>query len=201
MRARLLPLDKCPTSRWSGGVTRELLIWPLQATYRDRDFLFRLSVATLENAVSTYTRLPGVRRKLMLLKGRLELHHDGGEPHVLDPFQQLSFLGEWNTTCAGTGCDFNLMLRETARGEIAPLFLAAGEQMHLPLCPDMDEQRFLLIYPQLGAVMLNCSAFTGRLETGAVFLAQLDHGNTLDDLTVINDSSAPFCGAMATVEL
>lgn len=36
------------TSVWSGGKTTEMYMYPQTASYRDRNFLFRISSATVE---------------------------------------------------------------------------------------------------------------------------------------------------------
>ena len=62
---------------WSGGTTTELFIYPEGATYEDRNFKFRLSIATVESETSEFTPLAGVKRTLMLLHGELTLKHEG----------------------------------------------------------------------------------------------------------------------------
>ena len=65
------------TSRWSGGETTELLIWPRDAVYGQRDFLFRVSSATVELNESTFTALPDYHRLIATLEGTITLCHDG----------------------------------------------------------------------------------------------------------------------------
>ena len=43
------------TTKWSGGLTTQLGIAPAGAVYADRDFLWRLSSATVEDAESCPT--------------------------------------------------------------------------------------------------------------------------------------------------
>lgn len=54
------------TNNWSGGTTTQLAIYPKDAEYKKRNFLFRISTATVETKESEFTKLPGVSRKLIL---------------------------------------------------------------------------------------------------------------------------------------
>ena len=45
-------------SNWTGGKTRQLAIFPENASYLERNFLWRLSSATCEKEESQFTRLP-----------------------------------------------------------------------------------------------------------------------------------------------
>ena len=53
----LTPADYLTTS-WSGGTTTQLTIAPAGAVYADRDFLWRVSSATVELDESDFTALP-----------------------------------------------------------------------------------------------------------------------------------------------
>lgn len=54
------------TSKWSGGSTTELYIYPPQAVYREGNFKCRISSATVEVEKSDFTSLPGVKRYLSI---------------------------------------------------------------------------------------------------------------------------------------
>ena len=64
------------TSNWSGGITTELFIYPREADYKKRDFLFRLSSATVDLDRSDFTPLPGFFRFISPLNGDLKISHD-----------------------------------------------------------------------------------------------------------------------------
>ena len=57
------------TTKWSGGLTTQLGIAPASAVYADRDFLWRLSSATVEDAESDFTALPDYERLISTLEG------------------------------------------------------------------------------------------------------------------------------------
>ena len=120
------------TSRWSGGTTTELLIWPEGASYASREFAVRISSAVVELAESDFTPLPGVTRYITPLSGGFTLTHPGKAPVVMGPLAApYRFSGEESTHCVGTATDFNLMLKDTA-GEMR---LAAGKT---PVCPGLN---------------------------------------------------------------
>ena len=64
------------TTEWSGGLTTELSIAPEGSVYADRDFMWRLSSATVELEESDFTSLPDYDRIIMTLKGDISLSHN-----------------------------------------------------------------------------------------------------------------------------
>ena len=120
------------TSRWSGGTTTELLIWPEGACYATRAFQVRISSAVVELAESDFTPLAGVTRYITPLAGGFTLTHPGKEPVVMGPLAApYRFSGEESTHCVGTATDFNLMLK----GVEGEMCLAAGRT---PVCPGLN---------------------------------------------------------------
>ena len=78
----------------------------------DRDFLWRLSSATVEDAESDFTALPDYERLISTLEGTIELNHNGGEKLTLNPYEVHRFDGGDDTHSWGRCRDFNLMLRK-----------------------------------------------------------------------------------------
>ena len=74
------------TSTWSGGTTTELYLYPENGSYAARDFLFRISSATVDLPESDFTALPGVERYITPLAGSFTLTHPVASPV------------EWNST-------------------------------------------------------------------------------------------------------
>lgn len=109
----LTPADYL-TTKWSGGLTTQLAIAPAGAVYAERDFLWRLSSATVEDAESTFTALPDYERLISTLAGEIELSHNGGERFALRPYEVHRFDGADDTRSWGRCRDFNLMLRKGA---------------------------------------------------------------------------------------
>ena len=132
MKAVLLPAPR--VSRWSGGQTAEIALWPPESSYARRDFLWRLSSATVECETSVFTSLPDYDRVIALLYGDLTLDV-AGQTVPLGLCQPYAFDGGPPVTSTGCAVDFNLMLRKgKCTGEMRPLhsgelFLTAGEHL------------------------------------------------------------------------
>lgn len=112
MKITKIAASEQSVSRWSGGTTTQLAIYPAQAVYAERDFIWRLSSAVVELPESDFTLLPDYDRILMILDGELELSHDGGEMYTLHALEQTSFDGASHTFSRGQVTDFNLMMRK-----------------------------------------------------------------------------------------
>ena len=124
-----LPEDEIHTSRWSGGSTTEFLIFPGGADYAKRDFLWRISSATVEAEESDFTALPDYDRFITPLEGGMRLSIDGAEGIDLKPLDILAFDGALVTHSEGICKDFNLMLRKgKARGGMEALQLSEDWQ-------------------------------------------------------------------------
>lgn len=136
------------TTKWSGGLTTQLGIAPEGAVYADRDFLWRLSSATVEDAESNFTALPDYERLISTLEGTIELSHNGGEKLTLRPYEVHRFDGGDDTHSWGRCRDFNLMLRkEKCEGRMRGEHLVKGEHRSVRGCKGMT-----LIYCGAGEV-------------------------------------------------
>ena len=82
---RILHLKKkdYATSRWSGGTTTQLYLYPEDGSYAQRRFQIRVSSAAVELEESDFTPLPGVDRWITPLAGGFTLTHPGREPVVM----------------------------------------------------------------------------------------------------------------------
>jgi uncharacterized protein len=121
------------TTKWSGGTTTELLIYPSDSNYSERSFKWRISSAKIEDSQSIFTHLPGITRHIMITSGQITLSHKCKYEKVLAPFEQDSFMGEWETKSFGMGTDFNLMLTGGFNGKLKAYFLKEDEQIDIIL--------------------------------------------------------------------
>lgn len=147
------------TTQWSGGSTTQLAIAPTGAVYADRDFLWRISSATVELDESDFTPLPDYHRFISTVRGDMVLSHNGGEELTLHPGDIHEFEGGDTTHSRGRCTDFNLMLRKgKADGSIRSLFLA-GEVNEFSPDPRSEQ---LLIYCASGkcAILYNNMEYT-----------------------------------------
>ena len=104
--------DDFSISRWSGGETRELLLLPKDASYKERNFSFRLSSATIDVPCSTFTHLKGIKRFITPLTNPFLLEVNGDKPFLLFPLEVFEFSGSDEVRSYGMSVDFNLMLDE-----------------------------------------------------------------------------------------
>ncbi len=108
---RRLCKDDYITSEWSGGTTTQIAIYPESEKYVDRNFLWRISSATIDVDVSDFTLLYDYNRFIATLDKGIELHQDG-EVYKLEPLEIHYFDGGMSTKSFGRCRDFNLMLRK-----------------------------------------------------------------------------------------
>ena len=150
---KLRPADYT-VSTWSGGTTTQIAIAPEGARYAERDFLWRVSSATVELEESDFTPLPDYLRQIATLEGEITLRHKGGAPLRLRPYEVHAFDGADDTHSVGRCRDFNLMLRrDAAEGEMEALCLDRGSRV-LPGDPRGGEQ------------LLFCARGDCRVESG-----------------------------------
>lgn len=149
MNVTVLQPSDYNTSKWSGGSTTQLFILPQTATYADRNFDFRISSAKVEVAESTFTPLPTINRKLMVLEGEITVTHENHHKKTLKQFDTDAFSGDWKTTTIGTCTDFNLMTRSGLNSELIHQQLQANHYHKL----EMDEHcKTLCIYVHSGSL-------------------------------------------------
>ncbi len=120
------------TSAWSGGETTQLYISPKSANYKALDFQIRLSSATVTIEESTFSKLPEVDRKLMILEGKIMLSHEGMPPKELSAFVDVaSFKGDWKTSAKGTCTDFNVMTKGNLKSKLWSAHLEENQTLFL----------------------------------------------------------------------
>ena len=77
-------------SLWAGGSSSQICIWPPEADYAQRNFLYRISTAVAEtDDWSDYTMLPGVCRHLLMLDGEAEVCHESGTV-LMKPYEPVN---------------------------------------------------------------------------------------------------------------
>lgn len=127
MNMTLLRPEDYVTTEWSGGTTTQLAIAPGDAVYADREFLWRLSSATVDLEESDFTPLPDYHRWISTLRGDMLLSHNGGAQLTLRPYDVHEFDGGDDTHSWGKCRDFNLMLRKgKADGSLRAIRLSGG---------------------------------------------------------------------------
>lgn len=162
------------TSKWSGGTTTELCIYPKDSLYVDRNFKWRLSSAKVEVEKSTFTSLPGISRIIMIIEGEILLKHKGHHNAMLKAFEQDSFSGEWTTTSFGKVTDFNLMMAQGYNGKLEPIFFNEGEVKDIILYKNVnDALRFSQITEVFYVVEGEVEIITGTNEKTNLYKGDL----------------------------
>lgn len=133
IRIEIVKKAQYNTSKWSGGITTELLIYPSQSKYSDRSFKWRISCAKVEATESTFTHLPGITRHIMITDGSVILDHQNKYKKRLEQFGKDSFMGDWKTKSYGKATDFNLMLVDGFNGKLETYFLKEEEKIDINL--------------------------------------------------------------------
>ena len=123
MKYRIIKPEEYETGVWSGGTTTQLAIYPPGASYADRNFIFRLSSATVDTEQSEFTHLPDYDRWLMIFEGSARLVHSSERAVTLNPYDCDAFDGGISTVSFGKVTDYNLMLRKGGAGSMKAIDL------------------------------------------------------------------------------
>lgn len=95
---------------WAGGSTTEIMIFPQDSSYHQRNFQWRLSFATITQQLSVFTKLSGFYRKTLVLEGQLKLMHEGHHSVSLNTLEQDHYSGDWQTTSEGLVTNLNIIM-------------------------------------------------------------------------------------------
>lgn len=111
MNIHVLHKENSKASVWSGGLTYEYIIYPKTAQYTDRDFIFRISSATIEETPSEFTKFKGYYRYLVMLDNRLNIEINK-EKRTYEKYEIMEFNSDDDVTSYTKGIDFNWMVSE-----------------------------------------------------------------------------------------
>ncbi len=178
MKYRTVPRAELSTNRWSGGATTQLAIWPENALYADRSFVWRVSSATIEDEESDFTLLPGYVRILMVLDGALSLIHEHGQPVPLGRFGQARFYGGVHTLSRGRATDLNLMFRTGADGFVEALHIPVGRNAAIALHSQAYTRHSEIFYVYEGGVAVTLpNGETAVVRDGGVLTVHCGDGD------------------------
>lgn len=192
MNMTLLRPEDYITTQWSGGTTTQLAIAPKGAVYAERDFLWRLSSATVDLEESDFTALPDYHRWISTLRGDMTLTHNGGEALTLHPYDVHEFEGSDDTHSWGKCKDFNLMLRkEKADGSIRSIRVSGGA---FSFRTPAQANSMTLLYCAEGNAAVRCDGKLLGVCAGESVLIEASAGAVA---TVESASPAVFMAAQA----
>ncbi len=133
MIVRYFPSSSFHPATWAKGTTTELVKFPLESDFLKRDFIFRVSTATVEAEESTFSDFSGLTRILMVLEGSLTLIHKGRYQKQLEAYEQDTFDGSWSTRSIGKVRDFNVMFNENASATLRAFSLQSNQSEDISL--------------------------------------------------------------------
>lgn len=170
-------------SNWSGGKTLELAIFPEDAKYLDRDFLWRLSTANSDREESSFTKLPDYDRILMVLEGDVVLAHGDVRTAHLAALEQDSFDGAIKTKCFGKLLrDYNLIYRKGCKGRM-DLVNLRSKAAPLPMSSEaMDAAVSYGIFCLDGYAVVSCGEESEMVKPGEQAVVNFPGGVTADIL-------------------
>ena len=159
MKQTYYPAQHFQAKAWANGTTTELVKYPTESDFLNRDFIFRISTATVEAEESTFSDFSGLTRILMILEGSLTLIHEGRYQKDLNPYDQDTFDGSWSTRSIGKVRDFNVMFNEQAKGELRAFQLQSEQTEILEI-----SQKRIILFVHTGQYSIG----EQLLETGSV---------------------------------
>ncbi|MGO1470048.1 MAG: HutD family protein [Tissierella sp.] len=113
MKEKIINKEDFLTTKWSGGETTQLSIYPEDAIFAERDFLWRISSATFTSKESRFSDFSSYQRYILPLEGKISLFHEGLYNRKLDKYEAEYFDGSWNTFSTNTlDCrDYNFIVK------------------------------------------------------------------------------------------
>lgn len=174
-------------SKWSGGTTTQLYIYPEESQYESRDFLFRISSAKVEVDESVFTHLPGINREIMIIDGELELKHEGHHNAKLNKFDKDRFCGDWTTRSYGKVTDFNLMMNNNCDGSIEHTEIERGTSKNIKLNKDKRYNKVAnILYCVIGKAAVDEDI---KLNERDLLIYTTDSSDDKDFISIYNKSN------------
>ena len=189
MKKHIYTEDNYKHSKWSGGNTYELAIYPKKAEYLDRDFLWRLSSADSDKEESSFTKLPDYDRILMVLDGSVVLAHGDERSVNLSAWESDTFDGAIKTKCFGQlKKDYNLIYRKGTRGRMELIELTS-EGQHVAC--SSEGCRCIGLYSAEGYTVVSADGATDMVKEGQQMVIELNPDEEIN-LTVMGEGRCIF---------
>jgi hypothetical protein CLOST_1820 len=165
MKIEYYTKDNFNTSLWQGGKTTELLILPKDSSYKERNFVARLSSATIETSSSEFTILDGIKRFITPITHPFLLESNIKKTFLLKPFEVYEFQGDEKTYSYGMSQDFNLMLkREKADGWMKTI------EDKKEIIVDMENETLLWFFSPCASIDLKLNEYSKTMEAYSLLL-------------------------------
>lgn len=187
-KVRVMHKNEFERSRWSGGITTELAIWPEEANYPGGPFAWRISTARVEVEDSVFTPLPGKKRVLMVLEGAVRLEHEGHHNVDLGMFEMDTFSGDWKTKSYGKCTDFNLIMDDTCFGELMHLTIPPGASYNVALQSDREFDRYYSMVTEA----FYCLKGQAKVQFANGYMVNLQRGDLLSYYSHVEGDKVSF---------
>ncbi|MDV6379471.1 HutD family protein [Sporosarcina sp. GW1-11] len=174
------------TTKWSGGDTTELAIYPADADYAKRNFHWRISSAVVEAEESVFTPLPAIDRIIMVIDGEMMLKHEGHHQVHLKPYEQDRFSGGWTTRSYGKVRDFNLMLADGYSGALEAITVGKDRPYEIGSEKCRNVEAFYSVQGRASIQMNEDKAVD--LEEGDLLLIHREEVETSLSITLVSQS-------------
>ena len=162
--------------KWSGGSTTQLAIFPAKSSYLGRNFVWRLSSATVDTEESDFTRLPDYDRVLMVLKGETVLSYEGERVVRLKELEQDRFDGAWKTKSFGKITDFNLMVRKGNEGYLDVIYPKQEKEVFTSEYESEFPLATHALYCKDGYFVAEAGGNTQMVRQGQLFVMEFEPG-------------------------
>ncbi|HOW23132.1 MAG TPA: HutD family protein [Sedimentibacter sp.] len=125
MKWKIIDKEDFMVTKWTGGETAQIFIYPEDAIFSEKNFLWRISSATFTSTESRFSDFTGYQRYILPLKGKLSLYHEGLYNRELDKYEVEYFDGSWTTFSKNSlDCrDYNFIVRN---GNLAKMQILNG---------------------------------------------------------------------------
>lgn len=188
MSIKIYKSEDFTPSRWTGGTTTQLAIFPQDADYVKRNFIWRLSTATCDLEETTFSKLPDYDRVLMVLKGDVVLAHQDVRVTRLGELEQDRFDGGYITKSFGKITDYNLMTAKGNKGYLDVIELTA-ESRELEFEQDEELEHFdVTFYCRDGYATITAGTETFMLMPGQQMVASFANGEDVK-MSVMGDGT------------
>jgi len=188
MNIKIYKSEDFTPSRWTGGTTTQLAIFPETSDYLKRNFIWRLSTATCDLEETTFSKLPDYDRVLMVLKGDVVLAHQDVRVARLGALEQDRFDGGYHTKSFGKIIDYNLMTAKGNKGFLDAICLTAESRELEFETEDQLECFDVTLYCRDGYGTVTIGKETFMLMPGQQLVASFEKGEEVK-MSVMGDGT------------
>lgn len=180
--------DYSPTY-WAGGMASELITYPENSSFAERNFLWRMGFAKIDIDNSTFSALPEVKRHLMVTDGEMTITHKDRYSKLLKPFMQDFFMGDWTTTTEGRCSVLNLMTRENFDGTLSSINVSKENQTDFKYTyPEDSTIAAICIHPLNTDIKCEVNTESYNINKGGLLCITMIDLDTLPQIKFINSN-------------